>query len=142
MGSDRSALWNAAEQSENRKDARVAREFEIALPHELNSEQRLELTREFAQGLADRHGTAVDFAIHAPHGEIDGRNFHAHLMMTTRAVNSEGLGDKTAIERENKWLAANNLPLTQVKYSHPDEQTLEMIIGGVVNQPEILCLRL
>ena len=112
---DRSALWNAAEQSENRKDARVAREFEIALPHELNSEQRLELTREFAQGLADRHGTAVDFAIHAPHGEIDGRNFHAHLMMTTRAVNSEGLGDKTAIERENKWLAANNLPLTQVQ---------------------------
>jgi len=112
---DRSALWNAAEQSENRKDARVAREFEIALPHELKAEQRLELTREFAQGLADRHGTAVDFAIHAPHGDTDGRNFHAHLMMTTRAVNSEGLGDKTAIERENKWLAANNLPLTQVQ---------------------------
>ena len=66
---DRSALWNAAEESENRKDARVAREFEIALPHELNAEQRLELTREFAQGLADRHGTAVDFAIHAPHGD-------------------------------------------------------------------------
>ena len=118
---DRSALWNAAEESESRKDARVAREFEIALPHELNAEQRLELTREFAQGLADRHGTAVDFAIHAPHGSSpdqvrgDGRNFHAHLMMTTRAVNSEGLGDKTAIERENKWLAANNLPLTQVQ---------------------------
>ena len=102
-------------QSENRKDARVAREIEIALPHELTAEQRLELTREFAQGLADRYGTAVDFAIHAPHGEIDGRNFHAHLMMTTRAVNAEGLGDKTAIERENKWLAANNLPLTQVQ---------------------------
>ena len=112
---DRSALWNAAEESESRKDARVAREFEVALPHELNGEQRLELTREFAQGLADRHGTAVDFAIHAPHGETDGRNFHAHLMMTTRAVNSEGLGNKTAIERENKWLAANNLPLTQVQ---------------------------
>ena len=114
-------MWNAAEESESRKDARVAREFEIALPHELNAEQRLELTREFAQGLADRHGTAVDFAIHAPHGSSpdqvrgDGRNFHAHLMMTTRAVNSEGLGDKTAIERENKWLAANNLPLTQVQ---------------------------
>ncbi len=29
---DRSALWNAAEHSENRKDSRVAREFEIALP--------------------------------------------------------------------------------------------------------------
>ena len=99
---DRSALWNAAEQSENRRDARVAREFEIALPHELNAEQRVELTREFAQGLADRHGTAVDFAIHAPHGETDGRNFHAHLMMTTRAVNSEGLATRRrSSERTN-----------------------------------------
>ena len=39
---DRSALWNAAEFAEKRKDARVAREFEIALPHELSTEQRLE----------------------------------------------------------------------------------------------------
>ncbi|WP_162129817.1 MobA/MobL family protein, partial [Sinorhizobium fredii] len=35
---DRSTLWNAAEFAENRKDARVAREFEIALPHELSAE--------------------------------------------------------------------------------------------------------
>jgi ATP-dependent exoDNAse (exonuclease V) alpha subunit len=54
-------LWNAAERSENRRDARVAREFEFALPDELNAEQHSELTREFAQGLADRHGTAIDF---------------------------------------------------------------------------------
>ena len=38
---DRSDLWNAAEFAEKRKDARVAREFEIALPHELSAEQRL-----------------------------------------------------------------------------------------------------
>ncbi|WP_234732028.1 MobA/MobL family protein, partial [Acidocella facilis] len=64
---ERPALWNAAEASEKRKDARVAREVEIALPHELSAEQRLELTREFAQDLADRYGVAVDFAIHSPH---------------------------------------------------------------------------
>ena len=112
---DRSALWNAAEASERRKDARVAREFEIALPHELSAGQRLALTREFAQGLADKHGTAVDFAIHAPHGETDERNFHAHLMMTTRALTPDSLGDKTNLERENKWLAGQGLPLTQVQ---------------------------
>ena len=33
---DRSALWNAAEAAEKRKDARVAREIEVALPHELS----------------------------------------------------------------------------------------------------------
>jgi Ti-type conjugative transfer relaxase TraA len=112
---DRSALWNAAERAEKRVDARVAREFEIALPHELNAEQRLELTREIAQGLADRYGTAVDFAIHAPHGATDVRNHHAHLLMTTRTVTADGLADKTAIERENKWLAANDLPSTQMQ---------------------------
>lgn len=112
---DRSTLWNAAEQAENRKDARVAREFEIALPHELSAEQRLELTRAFAQDLSDRYGTAVDFAIHAPHGATDVRNHHAHLLMTTRRVAAEGLAEKSFIERENKWLAANDLPSAQLQ---------------------------
>lgn len=107
---DRSALWNAAERAEKRADARVAREFEIALPHELSAEQRLEATRSFAQSLADRYGTAVDFAIHAPHGDTDVRNHHAHLMMTVRRVGVDGLGEKTAIERENKWLLSHDQP--------------------------------
>lgn len=112
---DRSALWNAAEQADKRKDARVAREFEIALPHEIDAEQRLELAREFAQGLAERYGTAVDFAIHAPHGATDVRNHHAHLLMTTRQVTAEGLSEKTAIERENKWLAARGMASSQMQ---------------------------
>ena len=109
---DRSALWNAAEASEKRKDARVAREIEVALPHELSSEQRLELTRKFAQGLADRYGVAVDFAIHSPHGDTDIRNHHAHIVMTTRKVGPEGLGEKSDLELENKKLAAFGLPTT------------------------------
>jgi len=112
---DRSDLWNAAEFSEKRKDARVAREFEIALPHELTAEQRLEATREFAQELANRYGAAVDFAIHSPHDASDVRNHHAHVMMTTRQVTDEGLGDKTYIERENKWLLSNGLPTTDMQ---------------------------
>jgi Ti-type conjugative transfer relaxase TraA len=113
---ERSALWNAAEASEKRKDARVAREIEIALPHELSAEQRLELTREFAQGLADRYGVAVDFAIHSPHGHTDIRNHHAHVLMTTRKVGPgrsagpDGLGEKSELELENKRLQALGLP--------------------------------
>ncbi|WP_235906897.1 Ti-type conjugative transfer relaxase TraA, partial [Brucella anthropi] len=112
---DRSDLWNAAEFAEKRKDARVAREFEIALPHELSAEQRLEATREFAQELADRYGAAVDFAIHAPHDASDVRNHHAHVMMTTRQVTEDGLGDKTYLERENKWLLSNGLATTDMQ---------------------------
>ncbi|EKF59829.1 Ti-type conjugative transfer relaxase TraA [Agrobacterium albertimagni AOL15] len=112
---DRSALWNAVEFAEKRKDARLAREFEVALPHELNAGERLALLRAFARDLADRHGAAVDFAIHAPGGDSDIRNSHAHVMMTTRKVDASGLGEKTLIERENKWLLNHDLPTSQMQ---------------------------
>lgn len=112
---DRSALWNAAEFAENRKDARVAREFEIALPHELSPEGRLTAARIFAQDLADRYGAAVDFAIHAPHDEGDIRNCHAHVMMTTRQVGEQGLGEKTYLEHKNARLLANGMPTTDMQ---------------------------
>ena len=36
---DRGELWNLAEKTENRKDARTAREWVIALPDELDADQ-------------------------------------------------------------------------------------------------------
>lgn len=107
---DRSTLWNMAEAAEKRKDARVAREIEVALPHELTARQRMALTREFAQGLADKYGVAVDFSIHCPDANMDVRNAHSHIMMTTRAVERDGLGGKTDLELENKKLIALGLP--------------------------------
>ena len=95
---DREALWNEAERAESRSNSRVAREYEIALPHELTRPQRLELVREFAVEIANRHGVAVDFAIHAPHREGDERNYHAHLLATTRVIEPAGLGEKATIE--------------------------------------------
>ncbi|MGH9931963.1 MAG: MobQ family relaxase, partial [Pyrinomonadaceae bacterium] len=95
---DRQQLWNAAEVAEKRKDARVAREYEVALPQELTKAQRLELTRTFSQELANRYGCAVDFAVHQPHRMGDERNFHAHILTTTRQIEATGLGAKTSIE--------------------------------------------
>lgn len=112
---DRSALWNAAEFAENRKDARLAREFEIALPHELSAEGRLEVARTFAQDLASRYGAAVDFAIHAPHEQGDIRNYHAHVMMTTRQVGEAGLGEKTYLEHKNARLLSNGMATTDMQ---------------------------
>jgi Ti-type conjugative transfer relaxase TraA len=112
---DRERLWNAAEFAEKRKDARVAWEFEVALPHELTRDERIELTRSFAQSLANRFGGAVDFSLHAPDDDMDVRNHHAHILMTTRVVGEEGLGDKTSLERENAWLKANDLPTTDMQ---------------------------
>ncbi|NTE56988.1 Ti-type conjugative transfer relaxase TraA [Agrobacterium tumefaciens] len=112
---DRSALWNAAEFAEKRRDARVAREFEIALPHELPPEGRLKAARAFARDLANRYGAAVDFAIHSPseHGDI--RNYHAHVLMTTRQVGRTRLGEKTVLEHKNARLLANGMATTDMQ---------------------------
>ena len=112
---DRGSLWNAAEFAEKRSDARTAREFILALPHELDDAQRLELTRGFASHLADRYGAAVDVAIHQPHEGKDLRNRHAHLLMTTRRVLPGGFGEKTLLEWDNKRLLSQNLPTSQMQ---------------------------
>ena len=117
---DRERLWNAAETAEKRKDARVAREYEVALPHELNAAQRRDLVRAFAQDLAERHGGAIDVAIHRPHREGDTRNHHAHLLATTRVVTDAGLGSKTSIEwkdadRTKRGLESGRIEVTAIR---------------------------
>jgi Ti-type conjugative transfer relaxase TraA len=94
---DRAALWNAVEAAERRKDAKVAREYQVALPHELTPEERASLVRDFAEQLCARYGVAADVAIHAPGRDGDERNWHAHILTTTRVVTPEGLGAKTRV---------------------------------------------
>lgn len=98
----RADLWNMAEKAEKRKDGTPAREYEIALPDELNADQRKALALDFAQRLADRHGIAADVCIHAPDREGDQRNHHAHILTTTRQVAAGELGEKADIERAGR----------------------------------------
>jgi hypothetical protein len=81
-------------------NARVAREYLVALPAEMSAEQQLKLARGFSHELADRYRFAVDLAIHEPRQfpGSDPRNFHAHLLATTREVGAQGLGAKTTLE--------------------------------------------
>lgn len=96
---DRAELWNAAERAEDkstrRSSATTGRDIILALPHELTDSQRLDAVRQFAATLIDRYGVAVDFAIHAPDRHSDARNYHAHLLMTTRRLGPDGFGAKT-----------------------------------------------
>lgn len=99
---DRAKLWNAAELAENRKNSCVAREFEVALPHELPAEERRKLALDFARDMANREGCAVDVAIHKPSNEHDNLNHHAHILRTTRKVDAEGLGEKLDTEKAGR----------------------------------------
>src|SRR3546814_18514579 len=65
---DRERLWNAAELAETRKNATVAREYEIALPVELSADERRELALGLAREISERHGGAVDVGSAARRG--------------------------------------------------------------------------
>lgn len=104
----RQELWEKAETVEKRKDSRTAREFRGALPAELKAEEREELAKTFACQLVERYGVAADLALHAPSREGDSRNFHFHLLITTRAILTDGTFSlsKTDLEKSDRDLRA------------------------------------
>ena len=87
---DREALWNEVEKAETRINSQVAREVLLSLPCELSHEQRVALTRDFVQENFVAKGMVADIAIHGPPQGGDERNHHAHIMLTTREIGSEG----------------------------------------------------
>ena len=134
---DREMLWNLAEAAETRSDSRVAREWLINLPYELDEYDRHQLAINFAQKLCDDMDVIADVCIHRPvmklpfdpnvppsskylrEGEEnpDPRNFHAHILVTTRAPtigpNKTLAFDpklKTPFEWSNKKRKAHDLP--------------------------------
>ncbi len=111
-GMSRSELWNIAEMAEKRPDSRVAREWILALPHELMRDAHQRIIKQFSQELIDRYQVAVDVCVHAPGKGGDNRNIHAHLLMTTRSINENGeLGNlKTTLEWSDSKLRKNGLP--------------------------------
>jgi len=92
---DRSKLWSAAETAERRRDATVAREWEIAFPTALTADMRKALAAEYGGWLSRRYSIPIDLTLHAPSRKGDRRNFHAHLLGSTRALGRDGFGAKT-----------------------------------------------
>lgn len=88
-------LWNEAQAKDNRKNSCLARECELALPSSLDATDREALAREFAHHLVERYGVAVSIALHEPSRYGDERNYHAHILFTTRRMDANGLGAKT-----------------------------------------------
>ena len=84
--SDRAVLWNAVEANEKTKDSRLAREFVVALPIELEKDQWTALLTEYIQTSFVAEGMCADVAIH----DTDGHNPHAHIMLTVRPLDEHG----------------------------------------------------
>ena len=100
---DRSALWNAVEENEKAKDSRLAREFVVVLPIELNKSEWQKLLTEFIQEQFVSEGMCADVAIHDPHPP--GHNPHAHIMLTVRPLDEHG---KWQYKTEKEYLCVRN----------------------------------
>ena len=83
---NREQLWNAVETAEKTKDSRLAREFVVALPVELDKGSNISLLQNFIQKNFVDMGMCADFAIH----DTDGHNPHAHILLTVRPLNENG----------------------------------------------------
>lgn len=92
----RSELWNKVEAQHKRGDAVVAREFEVALPHELTEPQQVALASEFFRSVADQYGVAVDWNLHR--GHRGNRNVHVHGLMSACYCTPDGTMGKKAVE--------------------------------------------
>ena len=123
---DRQALWKAAEARETRSNSVTAREWELALPAELDAEGRRVLVQGFAAELVARYGVAADVAIHAPHREGDQRNWHAHVLTTTRALTPEGLTDKTRV-LDAKGTGGPEIEHMRARWAEMQNHTLERL---------------
>jgi len=116
---DRQALWTAVDAAEKRKDARTAREVNLALPRELTPEQQREAVQEFVQAAFVSRGMVADVAIHEGHNDQE-PNPHAHILLTTRTITPEGFGGK-----DRDWNAKELLVNWRTQWEITCNETLE-----------------
>ncbi|BAP81949.1 Ti-type conjugative transfer relaxase TraA [Bradyrhizobium diazoefficiens] len=83
------AFWNKVEAFEKRADAQFAKEFIIALPVELTTEQNIALMRQFVVEQVLSRRQVADWVYHDEPG-----NPHVHLMTTLRPLTEDGFGPK------------------------------------------------
>lgn len=95
-------LWNAVEQFEKRVDAQVYRDVEFSLPHELSSEQRLDLAREFIQDNFTSKGMIADWCVHNHFDEKEEiEKPHVHAMLTLREAVEK---DATVLQKLKSYI--------------------------------------
>ena len=92
-------LWNAAEAADTRKNSRTARELMVPLYFEWTDEQRVKYCDDLIAMLKKSYGVAGVYSIHKPH---DGRNYHVHILFTTREVVAGEFLNKTRVLDEGK----------------------------------------
>lgn len=87
---DPAVCWNSVEAVEKRKDAQLCREFNIALPRELDDFEQKQLACDWVRRNFVANGQVATVAFH----HLDGDNPHAHIMVSMREITPDGWGKK------------------------------------------------
>jgi Ti-type conjugative transfer relaxase TraA len=141
--SDRERLWNDVEAFEVRKDAQLAREVEFAIPREMSEAQGIELARDFVRGEFVDQGMIADLNVHWDMAEDGMPKPHAHVMLTMRAVDENGFGQKVrewnrteTVERwRERWAEVANERLAELDIdARIDHRSLEA--QGLALEPQ------
>ncbi|AWK41650.1 MULTISPECIES: MobQ family relaxase [Photorhabdus] len=91
---DSTALWNEVERVERQNNGQTARYFDVAIPTELNNDDKKKLVLEYCQKNFVDKSMIADIAFH----DLDSDNPHAHVMLTLKTIGPEGFGKK-----ERSW---------------------------------------
>jgi MobA/MobL family len=134
---DAQTLWNTVERIEHRKNARLAREMILALPHQVNLDVHIAMLRAFISTNLVSRGAIADIAIHKPpieHGG-DARNWHAHVLFTDRPMTPTGFAAKkdrmwnardTLLQWRKAWADTHNATMEHLGLTHRiDHRSLE-----------------
>ncbi|HAW2207539.1 TPA: MobQ family relaxase [Escherichia coli] len=91
---DSTALWNEVERVERQNNGQTSRYFDVAIPAELNNDNKKRLVLEYCQKNFVDKGMIADIAFH----DLDSDNPHAHVMLTLKTIGPDGFGKK-----ERSW---------------------------------------
>lgn len=91
---DSTTLWNEVERVERQQNGQTSRFFDVAIPTELNNDDKKKLVLEYCQKNFVEKGMIADIAFH----DLDSNNPHAHVMLTLKTIGPEGFGKK-----ERSW---------------------------------------
>jgi hypothetical protein len=116
---DRQQLWNKVEASEIRYDAQVCREVMIAIPRELDRQDKIDLTISHVRSSYVDRGMVADICFH----DLESHNPHAHVMLTMRdlLIDPEGnidFGNKNRSWNEKKLLKTQRLEWDELANSY------------------------
>lgn len=136
-------FWTKAEERENqtkrKASARFAKEYIMALPHNLPIEEQSRLCKTIAEKLS-KGGRVVQWVHHEPDKEGDERNYHCHFLMSEREYKNGIFAEKKNRDWNSKKCLAdhkkeigNEINLVMERYNLPQ---LSVEIGEDV-EPKI-----